>query len=279
MRCIDTHAHLLHEPVGFREIVENGPFDEIWLMDLSGIGSLDGERFASSEELLMWVKQYPEKLKAFGFVDLDRDTPSRVHELLDMGFVGLKPYKQLKPYHDFDYFPIYAEAEKLGMPILFHSGLIAKHDAFDNERKLSFGSCNMRPEYLSSIAEAFPKLSIIQGHVGWPHLEETEQNLYYYPNITCDVSGYRRSIDRMRELFDRRANDGTGRYFNHKFHFATDEFYGSPEHNEHALKIKIFWESYLEFVGDNYYRWGQPDEREKFFYGNAVEFAKGFCNV
>jgi hypothetical protein len=30
-----------------------------------------------------------------------------------------------------------------------------------------------------------------------------------------------------------------------------------------------FWELFMEMVGGNYYRWGEPEEREKIFYNNA----------
>ena len=77
-------------------------------------------------------------------------------------------------------------------------------------------------------------------------------------------------------ILDRRAHDGTERYFNHKIHFATDEFYGVKSSNDRALRLAKFWESYFEFVGGLYYRWGLPEEQEKFFRGNAIELRKIF---
>ena len=269
MKVIDAHAHLVHNPVGLDGLAESGEFEEIWLMDLSAIGKLEGFELATQAELLEIMRRYPGFFRGFGFLDLDRATPAKVRELRDLGFEGLKPYKQLKPYDDFGYFPVYAEAAKLRMPILFHTGLIAPGEPFDGAPKRGFGSGNMRPEQLAGVAEAFPELSIVAGHLGWPYLAETEQNLYYYPNITGDISGYRKSIDVLPELLDRRAHDGTERYFNHKLHFATDEFYGLPENNAKALKLKTFWELWFEFIGGVYYRWGQPEERERFFFGNA----------
>lgn len=270
MKVIDAHAHLLHEPEGLDKIAESGEFEEIWLMDLSGIGTLDGLTLATQEEVLETTRRYPGFFRAYGFIDLDRDTPAQVRRLRDLGFIGLKPYKQLKPYSDFAYFPIYAEAEKLGMPILFHTGLIAHGKPYDGAARLAFGSENMRPSYLASIAEAFPRLAVVAGHFGWPYWEEMEQNYYYYANISGDISGYRRNLGRVPELLDRLSHDGTGRFFNEKLHFATDEFYGSEQSNAKALKLKKFWELYFEFIGSVYYRWGSPEETEKFFRTNAL---------
>ena len=276
MKMIDAHAHLCHDPEGIDAIVESGVFEQIWLMDLSGIGSLGAAQFATQTELLEVVRRYEGFFIAFGFIDLDRACPDEISRLKDMGFAGLKPYKQLKPYSDPGYFPLYERARELNMPILFHTGLIAQGASFDGKYTHTFGPENMRPVHLAAIAEAFPDLQIIGGHQGWPWMEEMEHNLYYYKNITGDISGYLRSVPKLNEILDRRAHDGTERYFNHKLHFATDEFYGVRSSNERALRLAEFWKSYFEFVGGLYYRWGLPEEQEKFFRGNALELRKSF---
>ena len=276
MKFIDAHAHLRHDAKGLDAIVESGVFERIWLMDLSGIGSLDGIRLAAQQEVLETVRRYEGFFLAFGFIDLDHAVPDDVSRLRDLGFVGLKPYKQFKPYSDPAYYPLYERAQALDMAVLFHTGLIAQGKPYDGSYTHAFGPENMRPVHLAAIAEAFPDLQIIGGHQGWPWMEEMEQNLYYYRNITGDVSGYMRSMPRLNEILDRRAHDGTDRYFNEKLHFATDMFYGAEADNAKALRLVKFWESYFEFVGSLYYRWGLPEEQEKFFRGNALEIESRF---
>ena len=276
MKFIDAHAHLTHKAKGIDRIVDSGVFEQIWLMDLSGIGRLGDVLFATREELLETVRCYDGFFLAFGFLDLDHDTPETIDRLRDSGFVGLKPYKQLHPYNHEAYYPLYKRAQTLGMPILFHTGLIAHGTPYDPARPHAFGPENMRPIHLAGIAEAFPELRIIAGHQGYPFLEEMQHNLYYYRNIRCDVSGYLRSVDALREILDRRAHDGTARFFNEKMHFATDEFYGIGESNERALRLAEFWKLYFEFVGGLYYRWGLPEEQEKFFRGNAIALRTEF---
>ena len=271
MKIIDAHAHLCHDAKGIDAIVESGVFEQIWLMDLSGLGSLGSIQLATQDEVLETVKRYNGFFLAYGFIDLDNATPDDVSRLKDLGFVGLKPYKQLKPYSASEYFPIYQRAQELKMPMLFHTGLIAQGRPYDGKYSHAFGPENMRPIHLSSIAEAFPELQIIGGHQGWPWMEEMEHNLYYYKNITGDISGYLRSVPQLNEILDRRAHDGTDRYFNEKLHFATDEFYGIESSNARALRLVQFWKSYFEFVGGLYYRWGRDEEQEKFFRGNAME--------
>lgn len=276
MKMIDAHAHLCHNAKGIDAIVESGVFEQIWLMDLSGVGSLGEFQFATQQELLETVKRYDGFFIAFGFLDLDKAVPDDISRLKDMGFVGLKPYKQFKPYSAPEYFPLYERAQELNMPILFHTGLIAQGETYKGTYTHAFGPENMRPIQLAGIAEAFPDLQIIGGHQGWPWMEEMEHNLYFYKNITGDISGYLRSVPQLNEILDRRAHDGTDRFFNHKLHFATDEFYGNEEKNGRALRLAKFWESYFEFVGGLYYRWGLPEEQEKFFRGNAIELRKKF---
>ena len=198
MKFIDAHAHLTHNATGIDRIVESGVFEQVWLMDLSGVGSLGDVCFAEQKELLETVRRYDGFFLAFGFIDLDRDTPDQINRLRDLGFVGLKPYKQLQPYNHEKYYPLYERAQELGMPVLFHTGLIAKGSPYDPAHPHAFGPENMRPIHLAGIAEAFPELQIIGGHQGYPFLEEVQHNLYYYKNIRGDVSGYLRSGDWCR---------------------------------------------------------------------------------
>lgn len=276
MKIIESHAHLRHNAVGFDKIVESDMFEEIWLMDLSGV-RLNGIEFATQEEVLQATKDFKGKVRAFGYLDLDAavDQPE---VLIEKGFVGLKPYKPALPYSHEKYFPIYEKAQALKMPILFHCGLVAKGEAWNGNSKGSFASLNMQPHHLAAISEAFPELKIMQGHMGWPYLEQTEQNLYYYKNITCDVSGFRRCLSDLPTFFDKKCNDGsdTLRFFNHKTLFATDQFYGAEQDNLSAKKICEFWKLYFELVGSVYWRWGTPPEAEKFFYKNASEI-RDFC--
>ncbi len=268
MRTIDAHAHLLRNHRGFDKIVESGVYEHIWLADLSGI-ALPGYELATQDEVLQATKDFAGRVSAFGFLDFNQDV-SEIDRLREKGFVGLKPYKPELPYSHPRYFEHYRRAQELKMPILFHTGLVALGHGYDgNATGHGYGPDNMRPAHLAGVAEAFPELVIIGGHLGWPWIEETAQNLYYYRNICHDVSGYRRAIDQLPELLDRRCHDGTPRFFNDKMHFATDSFYGTPAENEKSLRIHSFWRLYFEFIGELYYRWGDPAEQEKFFYFNA----------
>jgi predicted TIM-barrel fold metal-dependent hydrolase len=273
---IDAHAHLCRNPRELDKIASSGVFERIWLMDVSGC-ALQTNPFASEDEILRAAKDYPGFFIPFGYLDL-RKTPDDVDRLKDRGFIGLKAYRPAKPYCAPEYFPFYERAQKLKMPILFHTGLLEKCPREKMGPELSLGPENMRPAHLAAIAAAFPELILIGGHLGYPWLEETAQNLYYYPNIYHDLSGYRKDIEWLIKNLDRKCNDSAGkRYFNDKILFATDALcYGMPEAHPNIFKLAKFWDLFLEMIGGNYYRWGEPEEREKILRGNAEKLYRVF---
>ena len=271
MKYIDAHAHLVHGHRGFHELVDSGEFDEIWLMDLDGM-VINGIQLAATGEVLQAMKDHPQVVYGFAHLDFDKEV-DQIDRFRDMGFTGLKPYKPKTNWNDQRYYPFYERAEKEGMPILFHTGIVAKTGGVNRREnpEYGFGAEGMRPSYLSGIAEAFPDLQIIGGHLGYPWFEETAQNLYYYPNIVHDISGYRHPefLEKFFKSLDRMTHDGTQRRFHEKVFFATDQFYGIEEQNRNALKFKQFWTLFHELVFQVYTPWGAPAEMEKFFYGNA----------
>jgi predicted TIM-barrel fold metal-dependent hydrolase len=132
-------------------------------------------------------------------VDPEVATYERIHELQEMGYRGLKMIGVRRPYDTRDYFPVYRAAEELGMPILFHLGVIGggidwlnRHPRRDPEsakrlrewekppedgevegamRRMRGGpretsAANMRPFHLDTLANYFPKLKIIGAHMG-----------------------------------------------------------------------------------------------------------------
>ena len=266
---IDAHAHLCRNPRGLDRIAASGRLEQVWLMDVSGC-ELSTHPFASEAEVLQAAKDFPGFFIPFGYLDLRR-TPDDIDRLKEKGFFGLKAYRPEKPYASLEYFPFYERAAALGMPVLFHTGLLEKCPPGKMGPKLCCGPNNMNPAQLATIAAAFPALTLIGGHLGYPWLEETAQNLYYYPNIYHDLSGYRKDIEWLIKNLDRKCNDGyEKRYFNDKILFATDALcYGSEQGHLEAFKMMDFWELFLEMIGGNYYRWGEPEERSKILHGNA----------
>jgi predicted TIM-barrel fold metal-dependent hydrolase len=116
--------------------------------------------------------------------DWDVD-PARIDSLKEDGFVGLKFILPKVTYHDESLYPWYQRAEELGMPVLFHLGIVArvpgKRDRVDNNL--------MRPVYLDTIARSFPDLTIFGAHLGNPWYGEACMCCRWNPNLYFDLSG------------------------------------------------------------------------------------------
>ncbi len=102
---------------------------------------LCGGRFGlTHEQCIEMAAKHEDLFVPHAVVDPQETSYERVHELNRMGYRGLKIIGTRKEYDDRDYFPTYRAAEELGMPILFHCGilgggidLLARHPRRDPE--------------------------------------------------------------------------------------------------------------------------------------------------
>jgi predicted TIM-barrel fold metal-dependent hydrolase len=130
------------------------------------------------------VKANPDKL--LGFLTVHPHDPNALEEIeratQDLGLVGIK----LGPnYQNFDplgpeAFRIYARAQELKLPILFHQGT-SPHATAD----LDFA----HPRHMDRVATAFPDLKIVMAHVGHPWQIDTIVVIRKHPNVYADISG------------------------------------------------------------------------------------------
>ena len=75
---------------------------------------------------------------------------------------------------------VYAVAEELNMPVLFHPS-----GQFTEQSKLEYG----RPYLLDEVARTFPKLHIVIAQLGQPWVDETICLLGKHEHAYADVSG------------------------------------------------------------------------------------------
>jgi len=132
------------------------------------------------------INEYPDLLKGFAYLDLDKDNAETVEKLRSDGFVGIKLIAPLRPYDWEGYFPLYEKIEEEKMPILFHTGIVAR--GIKPIRK-GVTSSNMRPVYLETIARRFQDLTLIGAHLGHPWCEEAAVVSFHNPNVYFDISG------------------------------------------------------------------------------------------
>lgn len=179
-KIIDAHLH------------HNG--DPAFLAKLAAkLDSVDGLAFLLTvpkdlEQVKAFIAQHPNRLIGFG--DMQLDDPNAL-ELVDRfhaaGFRGLGEISSpLKNYDDRGYWPIYARAEKYGMILLFHTGIVNRTEP-DVPTDISVD--RMRPTTLDGIARRFPKLTLIGAHFGNPDYAWAAEIARWNPNLFFDLSG------------------------------------------------------------------------------------------
>jgi predicted TIM-barrel fold metal-dependent hydrolase len=136
-----------------------------------------------NEDVAKYVAKHPGKLFGFASVDPNRSNAASLLEkaIKDYQLSGLK----LGPiYQNFypdapQHFELYAKADELKLPILWHQGT-----SFVPEGYLDAS----RPAALDPIARAFPNLKMIIAHMGHPWTEECVAIVRKNTNMYMDLS-------------------------------------------------------------------------------------------
>jgi uncharacterized protein len=123
--------------------------------------------------------------RRIGFMSVHPERPGALEEVErcreELGLRGIK----LGPnYQIFDplggpALALYALAERLGLPMLFHQGASPIRDA-----PLRYA----HPLLMDEIAIRFPELRIVMAHVGHPWVRETVVTIRKHPHLYADVS-------------------------------------------------------------------------------------------
>ena len=133
------------------------------------------------ERGIKFAKEHPDRVIPYSGLDIDNpNIILEVQKAYDMGYKGLGELFAVNQwnYDDPKYDPIWALAEKLGMPIAPHTGI------------LTYGILSrMRPGYLGTIAYKFPKLYIHAAHFGNPWYNEAGEVTRRNKNLYFDITG------------------------------------------------------------------------------------------
>jgi uncharacterized protein len=135
-----------------------------------------------------FIKKHSNRLAGLGEIELDAPGAlTEIDRFHSAGFRGLgeitKPHY---PYDDRRYWPLYERAEKYGMIILFHTGIVNRNNP---EMPTDVSSDRMRVSTLDLIARRFPKLIILGAHMGNPDYAWAAEVGRWNPNVFFDVSG------------------------------------------------------------------------------------------
>lgn len=131
-----------------------------------------------------YARKYPDRV--IGFMGLNPKDPHVLDELdrcyYDLGLKGIKLGPIYQKFHPLDKtaYAIYARAQQLGLPILFHQGA-----TYPRTAPLKYAN----PVLLEDIALDFPDLKIVIAHMGHPWIAETIVLIRKQPNVYADISG------------------------------------------------------------------------------------------
>ncbi len=165
---IDAHLHCTGRETTddvLRTLDEAGVDTGVLLAPFLGDGySLDDAASLrrGNEHLARLVRQHPDRLIGFAVVDPRHpDAPDDLRRAIDLGLRGSKmvptgwyPYEERVQ-------PVFAVANELALPLLFHSGI------FIDGRSGRF----CRPTYFEALRD-HPRTRVTLAHMGWPWTDE-----------------------------------------------------------------------------------------------------------
>ena len=216
MQAIDMHVHVPRQP-GLPEIgieaelrsyfrVSSVPdnagemADKYRELDILGvIFSVDtetstGEPPDTNDYVAGIVKDHPDQFIGFCSIDPWKGQAA-VQELersvTGLGLKGLKlhPVHQAFYPNDTRFYPLYAKASELGVPVLFHSGFAGAGSGTPGGSGLKLKYSAPIP-YIDDVAADFPELTVIMAHPAWPWTEEQIAVALHKSNVYLDLSGW-----------------------------------------------------------------------------------------
>jgi predicted TIM-barrel fold metal-dependent hydrolase len=138
------------------------------------------------------VQAFPDRLIGFMRVDPTRpDAAQRVrHAAETLGLKGIKGFPALEGFHAYDerLYPVYEEAQRLGLPVLFHFGLLQSAIGAALQLPSPADARFSNPLDLQPAARDFPGVHFIVPHFGAGYFGETLLLAAHCPNVYLDTS-------------------------------------------------------------------------------------------
>jgi predicted TIM-barrel fold metal-dependent hydrolase len=139
------------------------------------------------------VRKHPDVFLGFGAIDpwQGKVALDEVKQIRDLGLHGvgeLNPARQKFFPSDTRFYPIWEEAQKQKLPILFHTGMAGA--GAGTPGGMGFKLKYTQPIHLDDVAADFPELIIIGAHPSWPWQEEALAIARHKANYYIDLSGW-----------------------------------------------------------------------------------------
>ena len=141
----------------------------------------------SNDEIAVLLRTYPDRF--LGLARLSclhgmRGVRELEHRVRQEGFhaLGVSALVDCLPASDRRYYPLYAKAAELGIPVRIYSSM-----NYATDRPYDLG----HPRHLDQVAMDFPELTLIGGLGGWPWVNEMVALVRRHPNLHVDTSAHR----------------------------------------------------------------------------------------
>lgn len=150
---------------------------------LEGIVFVTG---GGNDQLASVVRAYPGRF--YGFAHHDPFMPGAAEELeravTELGLRGYKVIAPLlsRPIDDPAAYPVWETAERLGIPVLIHFGILGSGGGIAGAR-----NCN--PLALERVAQGFPTVPFVLPHLGAGYMRELLLLCWSCDNVLVDTSG------------------------------------------------------------------------------------------
>ncbi|MGH2361914.1 MAG: amidohydrolase family protein [bacterium] len=146
------------------------------------------------ESVAAAVRAFPDRF--VGYVRIDPAKPAAAAKLrravMELGLRGIgELFPSMEHFYASDehVYPVYEEAQALGVPVLLHFGILqsAVRNALGLPSRADMRFAN--PADLQRAARDFPKVNFIIPHFGAGYLREALMVCYHCPNVYLDTSG------------------------------------------------------------------------------------------
>ncbi|HUV08100.1 MAG TPA: amidohydrolase family protein [Spirochaetia bacterium] len=189
---IDAHAHY----GGIRVMV----FSDQQMIDamdrygiekslMSATAALAGDDRGGNDALYRMIKKYPKRIIGYCVPNPFRKPLEELKRCLDLGFRGVKlhPYGAGLPLDNRLYWPVYEEAQRRKLPLLFHTGgsLINPDLRFTT------------PEMIIRTAKQYPEVSFIAGHMGLERWLDLVNVAPQVKNLYLDITMSMPTVERI----------------------------------------------------------------------------------
>jgi len=159
-------------------------------LDVKGVDRVNFMTGGGNDNLAKIVRLYPGKFSGFAHHSIfSEDAPSELERAVKK--LGLKGYKviassQKRFIDDKSVYPVWEIAEKLGVPVLIHFGVLGGGGG------PALDLSSMNPLTLWEVAKMFPRIPFVVPHFGAGYLRELLLLCWSCPNVYIDTSGSNR---------------------------------------------------------------------------------------